>query len=97
VAIEVSLWVLPIDVDDTSAASRYNAMGSVNSAHEYRQTVYLPMSQVSSSGGMGMGGAGGMSKSGSGSSSGMGGSSSSSSSGGSNFGGSNSGGSQSGF
>ena len=92
VAIEVSLWIAPLDAAETSVAGRYDATGLANNAHEYRQTVYLPMSQISSSASQGMGGTGGTSsQSGSGSGMGSGSSSGSSNSGGSSFGGSQSG------
>jgi uncharacterized membrane protein YgcG len=92
VAIEVSLWIAPLDAAETSVAGRYDATGLANNAREYRQTVYLPMSQLSQSAAQGMGGASGASsQSGSGSETGSGSSSGSSSSGGSSFGGSQSG------
>jgi hypothetical protein len=59
VAIEISLWIAPLDAENTSVAGRYDATGLANNAREYRQTVYLPMSQLSQAGAQGMAGAGG--------------------------------------
>ena len=61
VAIEISLWIAPLDAAETSVAGQYDATGLANNAREYRQTVYLPMSQLSSSAAQGMAGAGGAS------------------------------------
>jgi hypothetical protein len=91
VAIEISLWIAPLDAENTSAAGRYDATGLANNAREYRQTVYLPMSQLSQAGAQGMAGAGGStSRMGTGSGTGTGSSTGSSSAGGSSFGGSQS-------
>jgi uncharacterized membrane protein YgcG len=90
-AIEISVWIAPLDAAETSTAGRYDATGLANNAREYRQTVYLPMSQLSNAAGQASSGAsGGSSQSGSGA--GTGGSTSgSSTTGGSSFGGSQSG------
>jgi uncharacterized membrane protein YgcG len=91
VAIEISLWIAPLDAENTSAAGRYDATGLANNAREYRQTVYLPMSQLSQAGAQGMAGAGGStSQMGTGSGTGTGSSTGSSSAVGSSFGGSQS-------
>jgi hypothetical protein len=91
VAIEVSLWIAPIDAE-SGAADRFSTTSLANNAREYRQTVFIPMSELSGSGGQAAAGTSGTSsQTGSGSSSGSGGSSGSSSSGGSSFGGSQSG------
>jgi hypothetical protein len=91
VAIEVSLWIAPVDTA-SGVADRFSTTGLPNNAREYRQTVYIPMSELSGSGGQTTGGSSGSSsQSGSGSSSGTGSSTGSSSSGGSSFGGSQSG------
>jgi hypothetical protein len=79
VAIEVKLWIAPASDAQDASTNRFNST-SLNTAHQYQQTVYLPMSQVASST-SGMGGAGGMST---GSGTGMS-SSGSSTSGGSGF------------
>jgi hypothetical protein len=84
-AIEISLWIAPLDAEN----GRYDATGLANNAREYRQTVYLPMSQLSQAGAQGMAGtAGSTSQMGSGTGSGS--STGSSSTGGSSFGGSQS-------
>jgi uncharacterized membrane protein YgcG len=91
VAVEISLWIAPLDAAETSVAGRYDATGLANNAREYRQTVYLPMSQLSNAAGQAASGAGGSSsQTGTGSETG-GPSSGSSTSGGSSFGGSQSG------
>jgi uncharacterized membrane protein YgcG len=91
VAVEVSLWLAPLDAEDTSVAGRFDSTNLANTAREYRQTIFLPMSALSSSGGQSMSGmSGSSSQSGSASGSGSGGSSGSAS-GGSSFGGSQSG------
>jgi hypothetical protein len=78
-AVEISLWIAPLDAAETPVAGQYDATGLANNAREYRQTVYLPMSQLSSAA-AGMAGTGGASQSTSGS--GTGSSTGSSSSGG---------------
>jgi uncharacterized membrane protein YgcG len=86
VAVLVRLWIAPADASGTRDVGQYTAASLANNAREYRQTVYLPMSQVGGSGAAGgMSGTGG-SSSGFGTSSGSGSSSGSSSSGGSGFG-----------
>ena len=42
VAIEISLWIAPLDAAETPVAGQYDATGLANNAREYRQTVYLP-------------------------------------------------------
>ena len=83
-AIEVRLWMAPADTEAAELPGLYDA-AFLATAHQYRQTVFLPMSQVptsdGSSGMSGMGGTSSGSGSGFGSSSGM-----SSSSSGSGFG-----------
>jgi uncharacterized membrane protein YgcG len=66
IAVLVRLWIAPAGVRDSLNAGPLSAASLANSAREYRQTVYLPMSQVGGSGAAGGGGG----------SSGMGGSSS---------------------
>jgi hypothetical protein len=83
VAIEIKLWIAPITEADAEAPNRFNPTNPANNAHQYVQTVFLPMSQVASSGAGGMGEAGGMSA-GAGAGSGTS-SSGSSTSGGSSF------------
>jgi uncharacterized membrane protein YgcG len=46
VAIEVCIW---LHYSVASESSTVGSMDLANTAHEYRQTVYLPMSQISSS------------------------------------------------
>lgn len=86
-AIEVRLWLASSDVAATADASQYNVAGLMATAHEYRQTVFLPMAELSNSGAQGGASAGGSSTSSSSSSSGSSSSgASSSSSTGSSFG-----------
>ena len=83
VAIEVRLWIVPAaEAAESHVAGLYNVGNLPKTAREYRQTVYLPMSELSNSATGGTGG-----------SSGVGGASSGSSSSGSSSGSSSSGGS----
>ena len=69
-AIEVRLWIAPTSTDATAMRTGYDPT-ALAGAREYRQTVFLPMSQVGKSA-MGMGGTSSGSGSGSGTSSGSG-------------------------
>jgi uncharacterized membrane protein YgcG len=85
VAIEIRLWIVPAaEVAQANVATLYNAGSLPKTAREYRQTVYLPMSELSNSA---MGGTSGGSSATGGTSSGMSssGGGSSSSSGGSSL------------
>jgi uncharacterized membrane protein YgcG len=89
VAIEVRLWIAPSGADGAAISGRYDPLTLANTAREYRQTVYLPMSQLANSAAMAsMSGAGGMngSSSQSGSGTGTSGTTGSSATGGSSFG-----------
>jgi uncharacterized membrane protein YgcG len=79
-AIEVRIWLAPPDETGQRRVSPYDVAGLADWAHEYRQIVYLPMSEISNS--SAGGGTGGGSSSSDSSST----DSSSSSSGGSGFG-----------
>lgn len=45
-AIEIRLWIIPADARDEFGPAAYDPAALAQTAHEYRQTVYLPMSQV---------------------------------------------------
>jgi hypothetical protein len=90
VAIEVRLWIVPAaEAAQATVATLYNAGSLPKTAREYRQTVYLPMSELANSATGSMGGASGMSGASSGGAS-SGGSASGGSSAGSSSGGSSS-------
>jgi hypothetical protein len=56
-AIEVRIWLAPPDETGSRGTVQYDAAGLADWAHEYRQIVYLPMSEASSaSAASGMGG-----------------------------------------
>ncbi len=83
VAIEIRLWIVPAaEADQSNVATLYNAGSLPKTAREYRQTVYLPMSELANSATGGTGGSTGMSGASSGGSS-SGGASGNSASGGS--------------
>lgn len=46
VAIEIRLWIVPADAREELGPAAYDPAALAQAAHEYRQTVYLPMSQV---------------------------------------------------
>jgi type II secretory pathway pseudopilin PulG len=70
IAIEVRLWITPAgEAADAQIAGRYDLVNSATTAHEYRQTVYLPMAQMANSAASGSGGASGTSGTSSGTSS----------------------------
>ncbi|HEX2477085.1 MAG TPA: hypothetical protein VHK01_20185 [Lacipirellulaceae bacterium] len=84
VAIEIRLWIVPAtEAAQANVATLYNAGSLPKTAREYRQTVYLPMSELANSAMGGMSGSSGSSGSSSSMSSSTAGGSSSSSSGGS--------------
>jgi hypothetical protein len=57
-AVEIRLWLAPVGED--ASVTQYSSANLAN-ANQYRQTVYLPMSQVASSKSSGMSGSGGAS------------------------------------
>jgi hypothetical protein len=90
VAVEVRLWIAPAsEAADINMAGAYNVVNLATTAREYRQTVYLPASQLTNAAMGAAGGAAGMAGSSTGGAS-SGGSSSGGSSSGSPSGGSGS-------
>lgn len=66
-AIKIKIWLASADASDSIGTSSYDVADFANNAREYRQTIYLPMSELSPAGA-----AGGMSGSSSSSSSSFG-------------------------